>query len=1632
MSSSCLMQYLRALDATLPEPFFARKQDGSRLFPDTDELDFEGMALLVDLQEDASDDEELEEAAGLDGKEHGDVEAAGSQRGAKREVSYQYFVDHMWRQISTKEERLRLKAPLVYQEIVSYIKGSAGAQSSETGKLSLEQYLEVGRKRAPNFVDMRPAVFPISERYEKLKLRLRANGYRGTPLHNLYRDEVQDFAQAKLLMDLRVVSDPNGLFYCGDTCQTIARGIGFRFADIQTLFHDEAERRKEAGGEAAAVRIGLPAIEHLRVNYRTHSGILDVAASVVDLLKRFFPQHMDKLAREKAFFVGPPPLLLMSAIDSNDLSILLSGADRKASQVEIELEFDDVILHDFFNDSPANVEWRVLMSYLEELEEGGATPHGQPLHQVAAEPREEGALRRLEFDPRTHVLLCEELKHLYTAITRAKNNVVMFDRNPDKRAPFFHYLRRLNMARVVRRSLLNDGADATKFGLSQAKSSPAEWANRGANLLANSHFELAVQCFQQAGDPVRAQMALARAAYKDWQTASRRSPKSRELLFEAAYGLLAAAAKADRAPTEVPAAERDKWLRISANMFARAGEWAIAGGILLKMGQWQKAKTAFANAGDPRKAAECCEAEAAAHREANNAAAAMQALADASRHYKDAKLFLECLTLLDRQPQAAALLSPQALLECLDVKVAGSYRLADKRKKLLAAVEAHFGIKGLADSMSATTTVTYRKDNTHLAPLLATTSKDESADGDWDQLAEPARRQGKGLPPLHASIDARLLRSLLARRLYLSTAGVLLHSMQSIHAGVQQAQQALQAATLSSPEEADLAAHLQGLRAAYALEALQQASEKAGVTATPSIPLWAEGTTQPVQQPLADRWLTEQKRRLWLRVSVSPCLLTKPLAAKHDFRWDWCTTDLHTLSGGLHFRQQPPLERLQNQNLAYLLWRVQVPILHHTDLPKKLFSSQVTPDVRRRFAAELTMLNLPPVYGVPCLHAALLCHAYDSFRVGFPVGACQHVLYYLECCGLLATMRRVKPGHGLAVEVVVELLETVASLAILGLADRAFLPDTYLAKLKANVLVNGVAPTRRKPAHERMSCFRDRSKVDPAQVLQVLERSVRQLNLMTIAALSPEDPCYPRYTLEHQLQRLLRPEAAQRAQQDAAGIAGAKQQALERIALLGSTLVAGIAVHDSLAGAAPRPDKNTVSAAWQVVCEAQRELMAGSEDKAAPQAVPEALKGLIEARKLEQLLMGLRSLASAEGTGVTEVVLGAQRPFDGFAKGSRADRKMAAVLTNNSKCPVKHQKARASIESVVAAPQLAQLEAYQEVSSEEMKRAAAAATIQEAWRAARAARQRAAKMRFLRCSLLFRTAVRRWRQQRQNVRKAEEAARLAAEHEKLRQAAQLANAFQDRYDWMASVLTGPHLVAACCPVCAVEVAEAGPAPDGPSGTGKAGLSAAAPAWFPNIVRKALEGAIYAPVFKPHKQEESHSEQLQAFQAFKSFYHEVVCSQLAPFFSLCNELEQLLGQAGAELDAAAEHEAHGFLRRLRQEGAALQAGLKEVEEGCAWAAHRTLLDPPLASVEQACQDSQTWLAARNEAHAEPPVLPEEKEAAWREGNLWGPLDEVDDDAEWQTVPSRKKKGNKGRAGGGGGSGHGGGGGRARRR
>ena len=61
----------------------------------------------------------------------------------------------------------------------------------------------------------------------------------------------------------QVCRDKNGLFFTGDTCQTIARGVGFRFEELTTMFHHV--RTKQLSELAAAGRQLDDLPRHLRV-----------------------------------------------------------------------------------------------------------------------------------------------------------------------------------------------------------------------------------------------------------------------------------------------------------------------------------------------------------------------------------------------------------------------------------------------------------------------------------------------------------------------------------------------------------------------------------------------------------------------------------------------------------------------------------------------------------------------------------------------------------------------------------------------------------------------------------------------------------------------------------------------------------------------------------------------------------------------------------------------------------------------------------------------------------------------------------------------------------------------------------------------------------------------------------------------------------------------------------------------------------------------------------------------------------------------------------------------------------------------------------------------------------------------
>ena len=121
-------------------------------------------------------------------------------------------------------------------------------------------------------------------------------------MHFLMVDEVQDLTQ-NLISLLMTMAEKN-IFFTGDTAQTIAKGVGFRFYDLKTIF-DESNAVADIH-----TLFQPPKVLQLTKNFRSHCRILDCANSVVSLLELLFPKTIDKLLKETSDIDGPKPIII--------------------------------------------------------------------------------------------------------------------------------------------------------------------------------------------------------------------------------------------------------------------------------------------------------------------------------------------------------------------------------------------------------------------------------------------------------------------------------------------------------------------------------------------------------------------------------------------------------------------------------------------------------------------------------------------------------------------------------------------------------------------------------------------------------------------------------------------------------------------------------------------------------------------------------------------------------------------------------------------------------------------------------------------------------------------------------------------------------------------------------------------------------------------------------------------------------------------------------------------------------------------------------------------------------------------------------------------------------------------------
>ena len=100
-------------------------------------------------------------------------------------------------------------------------------------------------------------------------------------------------------------------------------------------------------------------------------------------------------------------------------------------------------------------------------------------------------------------MLNSELKILYTALTRARCNLWIYDSNPDKRSAMFYYFQKRGLVKVLSVSLTSDRSQGeTMF---TKKSTNAEWKQKGDYYRDKKKWEPAIFCYKKAGMDVMAE-----------------------------------------------------------------------------------------------------------------------------------------------------------------------------------------------------------------------------------------------------------------------------------------------------------------------------------------------------------------------------------------------------------------------------------------------------------------------------------------------------------------------------------------------------------------------------------------------------------------------------------------------------------------------------------------------------------------------------------------------------------------------------------------------------------------------------------------------------------------------------------------------------------------------------------------------------------------------------------------------------------------------------------------------------------------------------------------------------------------------------------------------------------------------
>ncbi|KAJ6577097.1 hypothetical protein B0H10DRAFT_1963249 [Mycena sp. CBHHK59/15] len=366
-----------------------------------------------------------------------------------------------------------------------------------------------------------------------LKYFEQRGGVPGRKMDYLYVDETQDnllidtlgkclLSRAILLRS--ICHNPNGLFWAGDTAQTISVGSSFRFNDLKAFLFRIEKKRYETNKrpELYCQPAEPPRTFQLTVNYRSHAGIVNCAHTVIEVISMFWPYAIDVLDPERGTVDGLRPVFF-TGFDSGNVEYeqFLFG-DREGSYIEFGaqqcilvrddaareklreqvgdiglimtlyeskgLEFNDVLLYDFFETLQSAQRSGGLSSMLSNVKPTHPHLYSTPYAMLASasslnasDTSARGEPMRVSWSSVAPKYIAESAQALWTSKDQVQN--------------------------------CTPGTDTPRLAMSstEPKTEGEEWEAQGRKLFANKRYRQAKHCFERALLPRQA--AIAEAYY---------------------------------------------------------------------------------------------------------------------------------------------------------------------------------------------------------------------------------------------------------------------------------------------------------------------------------------------------------------------------------------------------------------------------------------------------------------------------------------------------------------------------------------------------------------------------------------------------------------------------------------------------------------------------------------------------------------------------------------------------------------------------------------------------------------------------------------------------------------------------------------------------------------------------------------------------------------------------------------------------------------------------------------------------------------------------------------------------------------------------------------------------------------